>query len=158
MSYSRKFRPCILAATFLLAGLAATNLALAHSISAQIKELDAKWVAAFKARDFATIEALHAANGLLLPSNSPPIEGPKAIAAIWKSWSELPNVEVDFGANRIEASSSGDMAYDYGWYTFAFDTDNGRVTDKGKYIVVWKKVGGRWKITADIFNMNLPAN
>ncbi len=49
------------------------------------------------------------------------------------------------------------MAYDYGWYTFAFDTDNGRVTDKGKYVVVWKKIGGTWKIKADIFNTNLPA-
>ncbi len=49
------------------------------------------------------------------------------------------------------------MAYDYGWYTFAFDTDNGRFEDKGKYIVVWKKVGGAWKVAADIFNTNLPA-
>ena len=101
MSYSRNFGPCIFAAAFLLAGLTATNLALAHSVSAQIKEMDAKWVAAFKQRDFATIEALYAANGLLLPSNSPPIEGPKAIVAVWKSWSELPTVEVVFGPNRI---------------------------------------------------------
>ncbi len=157
MSYSRNFRPCLLAAAFLLTGLASTSLALAHSVSEQIKEMDAKWVAAFKQGDFATIEALYAANGLLLPSNSPPIEGPKAIAAVWKSWSELPNVEVVFGPNRIEASTSGDMAYDYGWYTFAFDTDNGRVTDKGKYVVVWKKIGGTWKVAADIFNTNLPA-
>jgi len=157
MSYSRNFRFCLFAAAFLLAGLASTSLALAHSVSEQLKEIDAKWVAAFKQRDFATIEAFHAANGLLLPPNSPPIEGPKAIAAIWKSWSELPNVEVAFGSNRIEASTSGDMAYDYGWYTFAFDTDNGRVTDKGKYVVVWKKIGGTWKIKADIFNTNLPA-
>jgi len=157
MSYSRNFWPCIFAAAFLLAGSTATNLALAHSVSEQLKELDAKWVAAFKRGDIETIEAFHAANGLLLPPNSPPIEGPKAIAAIWKSWSELPNVEVVFGPNRIEASTLGDMAYDYGWYTFAFDTDNGRVTDKGKYVVVWKKIGGTWKIKADIFNTNLPA-
>jgi ketosteroid isomerase-like protein len=130
--------------------------AMAHSVSAQIKEMDVKWVAAFKQRDFATIEALYASNGLLLPSNSPPVEGPKAIVEVWKSWGELPNVEVIFGTNRIEASSSGDMAYDFGWYTFAFDTDTGRVMDKGKYIVVWKKVDGAWKVSADIFNTNLP--
>jgi ketosteroid isomerase-like protein len=157
MSYSRNFSPCLFAAAFLLAGLASPSLALAHSVSEQIKEMEVKWVAAFKQRDFATIEALHAADGLLLQSNSPPIEGPKAIVAVWKSWGELPNVEVLFGPNRIEASTSGDMAYDYGWYTFAFDTDNGRVTDKGKYIVVWKKIGGKWKVAADIFNTNLPA-
>lgn len=157
MSYQQNFRTCVFTVVFLVAGLAATSHALAHGVSAQIKEMDAKWVAAFKQRDFATIEALYASNGLLLPSNSPPVEGPKAIVEVWKSWSELPNVEVTFGPDRIEAASSGDMAYDYGWYIFAFDTDNGRVTDKGKYVVVWKKVDGSWKVAADIFNTNLPA-
>ncbi len=157
MSYLRNFRQCVFAVAFLVAGLVSTSPALAHSVSAQINEISVKWVAAFKQGDFAAIEALYASNGLLLPSNSPPVEGPKAIVEVWKSWGELPNVEIDFGANRIEVSSSGDMAYDYGWYTFAFDTDKGRVTDKGKYIVVWKKVGGAWKVAADMFNTNLPA-
>ncbi len=157
MSNLRNIKTCVFAVAFLAAGLVSTSPALAHSVSAQIKEISAKWVAAFKQRDFAVIEALYASDGLLLPSNSPPVEGPKAIVEVWKSWAELPNVEVVFGANRIEASSSGNMAYDYGWYTFAFDTDNGRFEDKGKYVVVWKKVGGAWKVAADIFNTNLPA-
>ena len=157
MSYLRKFTPCAFAVAFLVAGLVSTSPALAHSVSAQINEISAKWVAAFKQRDFAMIEALYASDGLLLPSNSPPIEGPKAIVEVWKSWAELPNVEVVFGTNRIEVSSSGDMAYDYGWYTFAFDTDDGRFEDEGKYIVVWKRVDGAWKVAADILNTNLPA-
>ncbi len=157
MSYLKSFRIFMWAVIFLLTGLTTASPVLALGISAEIKEMDAKWVAAFKQRDFATIEALYAPNGLLLTSNSPPVEGPKAIIEVWKSWGELPNVDVVFGVNRVEASSSGDMAYDYGWYTFAFDTENGRVTDQGKYVVVWKKVGGTWKVTADIFNTNLPA-
>jgi len=157
MSYLRIFKPCAFAVAFLLAGLMSASPALAHSVEAQLEELTVKWVAAFKQRDFAVIEALYASDGLLLPSNSPPIEGPKAIVEVWKSWAELPNVAIDFSANRIEVSSSGDMAYDYGWYTFAFDTDNGRFSDRGKYVVVWKKVGGAWKIAADILNTNLPA-
>ena len=103
------------------------------------------------------IEALYTSNGLLLPSNSPPIEGPAAVTAVWKSWSELPNVSVTFGTNRLEVSASGDMASDYGWYKFEFDTENGRFKDNGKYIVVWQKVDGIWKVSADIFNSNLPA-
>ncbi len=157
MSYLRNFKPCVFAVAFLVAGLVSTSPASAHSVSAQINEMNVKWVAAFKQRDFAWIEALYTSDGLLLPSTSPPIEGPKAIVEVWKSWSELPNVEIEFGADRVEASSSGDMAYDFGWYTFAFDTDNGRVEDKGKYIIVWKNVGGAWKVAADIFNTNLPA-
>ncbi|MCH7942182.1 MAG: DUF4440 domain-containing protein [Proteobacteria bacterium] len=112
---------------FLLVGLVSSSPASAHGVSAQINERNETWLAAFKQRDFATLEALFTSNALLLPSNSPPIEGPKAIAAVWESWSELPNVDIDFGANRIVVSSSGDLAYDYGGYTFDFDTDNVRV-------------------------------
>ena len=149
--------PWVFAGTLLLSGLVSSGAALAHGESAQINERIETWLAAFKQRDFATIEALYASNGLLLPSNSPPIEGSKAAAAVWESWGELPNVDINFGNTRIEVSSSGDLAYDYGWYTFAFDTDNGRFEDNGKYIVVWKKEGGVWKVAADIFNTNLPA-
>ena len=28
---------------------------------------------------------------------------------------------------------------------------------KGKYIVLWKKVDGKWKLFRDIFNSDLPA-
>ena len=157
MSYLRNFRPCVFAVVFLLAGLVSTGPASAHSVSAQINEINAKWLVAVAQGDSAMIEALYTPDGLLLPSNSPPIEGAKAIAGVWKSWSELPNVKIGFGTTRLEVSSSGDMAMDYGWYTFAFDTDNGRFEDNGKYIIVWKKVDGVWRVAADIFNTNLPA-
>ena len=157
MSSLRNIIPCVFALACLVVGLVSSSPALAHDVSAQIKEMNAGWIAAFKQRDFAAIEALYASDGLLLPSNSPPVEGPKAIADVWESWSKLPNVDIVFGTHRLEVSSSGDMVQDYGWYTFAFDTDNGRFMDEGKYIVVWKKVGGAWKVASDIFNTNLPA-
>ena len=122
MSYFRNFMPCVFAVACLAAGLVSSSPALAHGVSAQINEMNAAWIAAFNNRDFATIEALYASDGLLLPPNAPPVEGPKAIADVWKSWSELPNVDIVFGTNRLEVSSSGDMVQDYGWYTFAFDS------------------------------------
>lgn len=157
MSYLRNFRPCVFAVVILLAGLVSAGPASAHGVSAQINQLIAKWLVAFEQKDFATIEAIYAPDGLLLTTNSPPIEGAKAAADAWKSWSELPNVAIGFGNTRLEVSSSGDLAMDYGWYTFAFDTDNGRFEDNGKYVVVWKRIDGAWRVAADIFNTNLPA-
>ena len=66
----------------------------------------------------------------------------------------MTNVEITFGAQRVEAAASGDLAYDYGAYTFAFDSDTGRFAEEGKYIVVWNKIDGAWKAAADIFNNN----
>lgn len=154
MSYLRNLNRCVLAAA-LAAGAAMTSPALADDVSAQIADLDQKWVQALKKGDLEWVEAVYLSDGLLLPPNAPPVEGSSAIVEVWKSYSELPNVAIDFGPDRVEASSSGDMAYDYGWYTFAFDSDNGRVEDKGKYVVVWKNVDGTWKVAADIFNSNL---
>jgi hypothetical protein len=30
------------------------------------------------------------------------------------------------------------------------------VNDRGKYIVIWRKVGCQWKLHRDIFNTNMP--
>ena len=49
------------------------------------------------------------------------------------------------------------MAYEIGTYALGFRGDKGLVQEKGKYVVVWKKVGGTWKAAADIFNSDGPA-
>ncbi len=157
MSYLRNFRPCVFAVAILVAGLISAGPALAHSVKAQLEEITVKWVEAFKQGDFVTIGGFYASDGYLLPPNEPAVQGRQAIVETWKGWGELPNVEITFGAVVSEVSSSGDMAYEYGTYIFAFDTDDGRVIDKGKYVSVWKKIGGAWQVVADIFNSNLPA-
>ena len=35
-------------------------------------------------------------------------------------------------------------------------TKDGQQIDKGKYLVVWKKEDGKWKLFRDMFNSNLP--
>ena len=67
-----------------------------------------------------------------------------------------PNISLKFGPTFIEAASSGDLAYELGTYTLAFDKDGKRIEDKGKYVVVWKRIGSVWKAAADILNSDLP--
>ncbi len=152
MSYIGNLGRGLLVAAVLAIGSSATAPALADHVGHEIDALNVKWVAAFKAKDIATIESLLAPNALLLSPGAPAVQGAKAVAETWRGWSELKGVELTFGALRVEAS--GDMAWDYGTYSFAFDGDKGRVTDKGKYIVVWKKIDGAWKVAADIYNNN----
>ena len=140
----------------LLMGLSTLSLSLAVDDSEKIEAINTQWVKAFEQRDFQSMQALFTQDSLLLLPNEPAVEGLKAVVEVWKNWAEFNNVEITWGANRIDISSSGDMAYDYGWYTFAFDSEDGPVEDKGKYIVVWKKTGGAWKVAADIFNTDLP--
>lgn len=151
MSYCRS--SYALAICVVLAGLIVALPVAAHGFKEQLAEIHTKWLHAFEQKDIATIEAIQAPNALLLPPGNPPVKGPEAIAKVWKSWAELPDVTLHFASARTEVARSGDLAYDFGTYTFAFDGEDGRVTNNGKYVVVWKKVDGAWRVAADIFNL-----
>jgi uncharacterized protein (TIGR02246 family) len=152
----RTFKAAVLTLTLLLAvtpGEADDRAADAQ----RIRELGAAWVAAVGAKDIAAIKNFYTSDGLFMAPNAPPAQGRHAIGEAWRGLLQLPGTVLTFGATRIEVSESGDLAYDVGTYALGFDSDAGRVNDHGKYVVVWKKVDGKWQAAADIFNSNLPA-
>lgn len=51
-----------------------------------------------------------------------------------------------------EVIGSGDVVVETG--TFQMKGQNDAVVDSGKYIVVWKKEAGKWKIYRDMWNSN----
>jgi hypothetical protein len=53
-----------------------------------------------------------------------------------------------------EAESLGDTAWDAG--TYLIKSADGNVLDKGKYVTIWKRENGQWKLHRDIFNSDLP--
>ncbi len=59
----------------------------------------------------------------------------------------------------MEVARSGDLAYVSGNYEFNEQDNGGKpITDKGKYLEVWKKQpNGSWKCAADMFSSDLPA-
>jgi ketosteroid isomerase-like protein len=40
--------------------------------------------------------------------------------------------------------------------SFELNIKDGTVVEKGKYLVLWKKENGKWKLHRDAFNSNLP--
>jgi ketosteroid isomerase-like protein len=69
-----------------------------------------------------------------------------------------PGFALTFVPEQIIVSASGDMALDRGAYELTVAPNGTAQTDTGKYVVVWRKVGGKWKAAADIFNSDLPAS
>jgi uncharacterized protein (TIGR02246 family) len=147
-------------AVSLMAGLALAGCGRGPDVAAEaekIRALDQQWVAAVQAKDAAASAGFYAADGALLAANAPMAKGTAAVTAAWQGLLGLKNVNLTFAPTEIVVSGSGDMAYDIGTYALGFDSDNGPVKDEGKYVVVWKKVDGGWKVAADIFNSNGPA-
>jgi len=63
----------------------------------------------------------------------------------------LENIKLEWKPDFVDVSSSGDLGYTYGYYTFsAFDSSGNRVTDKGVFHTVWKKQdNGQWRYVWD---------
>jgi ketosteroid isomerase-like protein len=59
----------------------------------------------------------------------------------------------------VEVARSGDLGYSQGTYDLTFNDPSGKpMTDRGKYLEVWKKqADGSWKCAVDTFNSDLPA-
>jgi uncharacterized protein (TIGR02246 family) len=116
------------------------------------------WLQLVKAKDASGIAELYAEDGAVMPPNAPIGKGRAAIQQAWASMMRTPGFDLTFNPEQIVISSSGDMALDRGTYTLTVAPAGTRKTDTGKYVVVWRKIGGDWKAVADIFNSNLPAS
>jgi uncharacterized protein (TIGR02246 family) len=114
------------------------------------------WVAAAASRDAEAVARFYTRDGKFLLPNAPIAEGHAAVAAMWNNLFGLPNMRLKFGPTVVEVAASGDFAYDQGTYTLSFDGPAGRIEDRGKYVVVWKKEDDEWLAAADILNSDLP--
>ena len=115
------------------------------------------WLQLVKDKDAAGIAALYAEDGAVMPPNGPIGKGRAAIEQTWASMMKTPGFDLTFVPEQIIVSSSGDMALDRGTYKLAIAPRGKAESDTGKYVVVWRKIGGEWKAAADIFNSDLPA-
>jgi uncharacterized protein (TIGR02246 family) len=116
------------------------------------------WLQLVKAKDAAGIAALYTEDGAVMPPNAPIGKGRTAIQQAWASIMQTPGFDLTFVPEQIDVSSSGDMALDRGTYKLAVAPNGAAQTDTGKYVVVWRKIGGEWKAAADIFNSDMRAS
>jgi uncharacterized protein (TIGR02246 family) len=116
-----------------------------------------RWLQRVKAKDAAAIAQFYTEDGAVMPANMAIGKGRPAIQKIWADMMATPGFDLTFAPEQIIISSSGDMALDRGTYRLTVSPAGTPQTDTGKYVVVWRKVGGEWKAAADIFNSDLPA-
>jgi uncharacterized protein (TIGR02246 family) len=114
------------------------------------------WLQLVKAKDASSISQLYTDDGAVMPPNGPIGKGRAAIQQTWTSMLQTPGFDLAFAPEQIIVSQSGDMALDRGTYRLTVAPAGKPHHDTGKYVVVWRKVGGTWKAAADIFNSDLP--
>jgi len=125
---------------------------VAQDARAAIEAGNRAFEAAMRKGDGAAVAALYTAQAQLLPFGSDVVSGTPAIAKFWQG-------VIDSGIGggslkTLEVESHGGTAHEVGSY--ALQDKAGKALDHGKYVVIWKQEGGRWKLHRDIWTSSVP--
>ena len=123
------------------AGPSPPSVQLPPELTQLLRDYEIAWTA----RDANALAALFTPDGLALPNGSPPARGSAAIASEYAK-----NAGGPLYLRAIAFSRSQDFAYIVGGFTGAAGNP-----DIGKFVLVLQRGSdGRWRIAADIDNMN----
>jgi ketosteroid isomerase-like protein len=125
------------------------NLATAK---AEIEVANTEFKVLFAATDSVGLANLYTQDAKFMNNGAPAVTGRKniqsALSGILKSGVSSVNLVT------IDVWGTDNLITEEGELSLFVDED---VVYQGKYIVLWKKVDGKWKLFRDIFNSNLPA-
>lgn len=123
-----------------------------------IREIEAEAANAAAAKDLERYVSAYADDAALFFPNAPLVTGKDAIRKMTEALFRTPGFSLSFQTVKVEVSRAGDLAYTYGTNTVTLNDPKGKlVTDKGKYVAVYKKQpDGKWRCVADIGNSDLP--
>jgi uncharacterized protein (TIGR02246 family) len=131
--------------------LAALPASAADDVRSAIEAANKKWEAAANRSDGPGVAALYTADAQLLPAQSDFVSGTQAIGQFWQ---DLFNSGIK-GASltTVEVQGHGNTAHEVG--TYELRGADGKVSDHGKYVVIWKKEGASWKLHRDIWTTSV---
>ena len=116
-----------------------------------IRELDQEWQAAAAAKDVDALLSYYAPDVVKMAANAPAEVGRESLREDYETLFSDPSVSYGWSADVIEVAASGDMAYVRGTYEFTSPFE-----DVGKYLSIWKKIEGEWKVVAECVNSDMP--
>jgi uncharacterized protein (TIGR02246 family) len=127
--------------------------AAAEAARAAIDAANRQFVALFTKGDASSLAALYTQDAQVLPPNSDVVSGRAGIQKFWQG-------VMDSGVKgaqltTVELTPSGNTAHEVGRYELS--GAGGKTLDSGKYVVIWKRDGGQWKLHRDIWNTNAAA-
>jgi len=118
-----------------------------------IGAVNARLMAAFERQDAAAVADCYTDDGKLMTPHAASHVGREAIQSIVAEGFREGVRHLILETVTLEVI--GDTAWEEGLFTTA--DASGERLDHGKYIVVWKQVGGAWLMARDIMSSNLPA-
>ena len=107
----------------------------------------------FELGDPGTLANLYTEDAQVFPAHSEPLGGRSAIRDFWAGVMQMGIKGA--ALETVQLEEHGDTAIEVGKYRLVLG--NGAEADHGKYVVIWKRMGGQWKLHRDIWNTNVAA-
>jgi len=126
----------------------------ASAARAAIEATQIRFAAHFNAGQGDSLAAHYTEDGRVMAPNTPVASGRQAIAA---SMGMMGGATLVLTTESVAAN--GPLAIERGTYSITLTPPGAtaQVTDTGKYLVHWRKVGDTWLKVDDIWNSDLPA-
>jgi len=140
------FSVLVRAALALVIGFASAD-ARAEDVRKAVDAGNAAFRTAFLAGDAVKVSELYTHNAEVIPAGAPIASGRAAIAEFWKG--AIAGGVKDIALETRAVESAGDLAVEDG--TVKLTAADGAVA-VSRYVVVWKRESGVWKLHRDIWN------
>jgi uncharacterized protein (TIGR02246 family) len=102
--------------------------------------------------DAERIAGLYTPDAMALPPDGPVVKGRDNIKQMWASAMKQMGLK-DAKLDTLDLEIAGDAAHEVGEATLRLETEPGkRQTAVVKFVVVWKRLNGQWRIHRDIWN------
>jgi uncharacterized protein (TIGR02246 family) len=116
-----------------------------------IDKLNKEFMAAFNKGDMAALGQMYTDDAYLLPPGAEIVKGRAGIQTFWTNAAAAIG---DLKLTTVDVKPLGsDAAREVGTFTLKTKGDKPQEV-AGKYVVVWEKTGGQWKLATDIWNAN----
>ena len=113
----------------------------------EISAVNRQFEDAARKGDLDRLAALYTPDAVALPPDGPVVKGRDNIKQMWGTLAQQVGLK-DVRLDTLDFEQAGDTGYEVGQATLTVGTGTAVV----KFVVVWKKVGGQWRLHRDIWN------
>jgi ketosteroid isomerase-like protein len=106
----------------------------------------------FKSKDSVAITANYTSDAMMLPPNTTAVSGTDQIRGTWHYFMGLDVKDLKLTTSDVWGDNN--LVTEQG--TWSLTNTKDAVIDHGKFLVLWKQEGGKWKMFRDIWNSDMP--
>lgn len=123
----------------------------------RIRELDESWKLAATNRDLDAMVDIYSVNAQELLPGFAPVIGREAIRQFYALvFQQLPRCIYEFDQQDLIVAESDELAVVRGRYRFVPDADVPEDARTGKFVGVWRREAGDWRLAINISNEDPP--